>query len=418
MEKVSSSKWARIGLISFFTALTSCGGGGGSQSFSSSSGGSDAPAGVTPSEFYVVVGNDDALGSHMRTVGSFSQMCSIPLTTTSVTDLECLVDVPEGNLNFNGIEMKYNVPLGMCSYLRRSTYWFYNRELGFGPTSISIEKDVNTAGAISRWVCSENGGPLIPCANLLEVTIDPEDDKPTCVYDRTAVDNGENCCFGDYTYSFKETNTDSNKETSEFSEASWGGDVKNCIGGAGKSDWNWYAQGIPVPVIERTAGGVNATYKVQAPIQVANGIWNISAANYYTPALHTHDGYIQSRVSNLPYFIDPIDDRSGDLLVAGNSSYTFECLDTNYEIKHRIRVAVREWDLYTDYLAYIASSGATAVPDRPQKDEPTDCDGIAPSPCNDRWDLDDFINEKLLAPYNTSIPATRANNFPFIIPDR
>ena len=173
----------------------------------SGSGGSGGEtAGETVSDLFVAVGNTGELNSHVRTVGSFTTKCTIPSTTTAINDVQCIVDVPEGNLNFYGIKFNYNIPSGMCRYLRRTTYWYYNQEIGVGPTQVYLEKSINGDGVTTGYRCGENGGPLGPCSSLTEYNVNTEDNTVTCAYDKSSVGSA-NCCFGSYRYILETINT-------------------------------------------------------------------------------------------------------------------------------------------------------------------------------------------------------------------
>ncbi len=397
-------------LIGFnFLTITGCSGGGSTADPAAAPITNDN-TGFDSAEFFVGVGNSDKITSHTRTDASFSTSCSIPANTTS-EDMTCIIDVPEADLHYHGLEISYNVPESMCRYLSRETYWFYNQEVGYGPTAVRINKTVNDAGDVLSFQCSVNGGAVGACSGLTEIDVDSSDSTVTCKYDRTQIELA-NCCFGEYTLTQQTTNTDTAEVSTETSENKWGGDWKSCIGGAGKTNWSWFSRSnFPVSVVEDAEDGLAEEYKITSPLNATTDTWNLSTANYYTPATHTHDGYIDARSTNLPYFIDPVDDRDGTLIPVANPAYTFSCLDESYEIQNRISVYVREWDVYTDYLAYIASAGVTSDPDRPGETEPADCDGVDGN-CNDKWDLDDFINEYLTGPYETATAALRRLNFP------
>ncbi len=395
-------------LLASLAIIGGCGGGGSTaEDVGNGSGGS---AVLDTDEFYVGVGNPTEVKSHVRTAGSFGTSCSLPATSTS-QDLVCIVDVPEGDIQFNGLKLSYNAPKNMCRYLTRRTYWFYNQEVGTGPTAIEINKTVNAMNLVTSYQCSIDGGAFGVCTGFSEIDIDATDSSVTCKYDLTSVGK-KNCCFGEYTFTKRTLNSSTGVTTVESDNVDWGGDMKLCSGGPGRTNWENYSDsGTPIGVIEPAYDGLKADYTITAPIKSANDVYNISIANFYTPALHTHDGYTDLRVSTLPYFIDPVDDRSGTLLSSANPAYTFECKDESYETTNRISVYVREWDVYTDYLAYIATAGVTEVPDRPGEIEGVNCDGVG-SDCNDRFDLDDFITEILGGPYVTTTPADRRENFP------
>ena len=63
----------------------------------------------------------------------------------------------------------------MCRYLLRKIYWFYNYEVGVGPTTIiaNIANTVNASGDITSSVYTCNfDGVLGACSTNSEVTAD------------------------------------------------------------------------------------------------------------------------------------------------------------------------------------------------------------------------------------------------------
>jgi hypothetical protein len=207
------------------------------------------------------------------------------------------------------------------------------------------------------------------------------------------------------------------------STVQWGGNVKDCIGGPGKSSWTVYDDdGYPANLITPVENGLDDTYKITNPntaLSLSSSQYSSQTANYYSTSgaiTHLHTGYVASSTTSVaPYYIDPIDDRSGSPIYASNASYDFECLDSAYETIHRIRVYVREWDVKADFNHYVASGGTFVQPDRPNDNAPTDCAGLT-GPCDDFWDHDDFLDLKLnLGAYNTAAPLLRADNFPYLI---
>ena len=385
--------------------------------------------------FYVGVETSVDAIAHVHASTGFNDACGVSLDSTANKDITCYVEVPEGDLYAKNLDLRYNVPPGgMCRYLRRAPHWFYNYEVGTGPSSIiaQINKVYNASGDLSTvtYACDIDGnGTPTPAECVAPVEVTP-DLSPTaasfkCVYDGTAIDK-PNCCFGNYTLNLtisddKTASAGGITLTTTNTSAEWGGDYKACIGGAGKTDWTAYGKnGLPFNLLGYTENGVNDKQVVSSALSlgVAN---NIHAANYYGgyatyPANHTHDGFVSAVTSTAPYFIAPIDDRSGSPIGSAQNSFEFQCLDEAFEILHRIRVFVRDWDTYPDYLAYISSLGVTAVPDRGGDPEPgTNCTAIANIGylCNDAWDADDFLNLGLLGTYDTTAPTTkRANYFP------
>ncbi|MEQ1722632.1 MAG: hypothetical protein ABL930_05615 [Pseudobdellovibrio sp.] len=392
--------------------------------------------------FYVGVQNDenDSI-AHVHDSTDFSKTCSVPKTSLAHEDITCLIDIPEGDIYNKDLVLQYNAPAQMCRYLVRAPYWFYNREVGIGPETIAISVDntVNASGDItaSTYTCAFDGVTR-DCANGdTEVAItglSPTSQEIKCVYDF----NGTNCCMGSYTLNRTILTNGANPVAATPANFSWGGNMTNCIGGAGKTDWNVFnADKTPNQLVQYSWQGIKNTYLVTAPSHLGTGglpasTSSIHVANFYGQAVdHTHTGFVNSADSTTrPYFSNPIDDRSGTDLtaMAANDSYLFLCYNEAYEIKHRIRAYVREWDYYPDYLTFISSLGLTVQPDKssfldagPEETDPTCLEGIAGNFCNDSGDIDDFLNLEaatnapLVTPfYDMTTVTKRRSYFPFI----
>lgn len=403
--KKSTAKSLKSFYLLIFTAIilnSGCGSKGESSfslpSLSGSDGSGDGVDGTSdgtgdPTQFYVAIKADPNVVAHVRKSTSFSTNCAIS-TSDSLSDITCYVDTPEGELFTNGLTFKYNVPANMCRYLRRAPYWYYNHEVGVGPTSIGMNITKNGSGDITSYLCSVDGGAAGSCSGHTEVSFNNSDNSATCVYDQSKY-GGKNCCFGLYSKTI--TTTTPGGTTSDSSIKSWGGELGSCIGGPGSTDWENKSLGVPTPTLENAKYGLVGEYKIKAPMMSTFSSSNIPIANYYHPTAHSHRGLVSTRVTNLPYFLDPVDDRNGSLLPGSlgstpNDNYTFECLDEAWKVKHRVRVYIREWDTYPDFLNYIASSGVTVNPDLGIiAIEPGGCTGIY-GPCNDQLDMDDFLS--------------------------
>lgn len=437
---------------------TGGGGGGG--------GGGQTDFGDPDSDFFIGVVSTTTPISHVRTAGAFGTKCKISEDSATNEDLTCYVDVPEGILYYSGLELSYNVPPNMCAYLTRTPYWFYSDHAGVGPGFVEYisYKTVSTSTVTSettttfsyRCRIGNTPGTTVTDADCddisqLEVTteIDPDGASGNgsfttfCAYDDTP-QAGENCCFGTYLLRISDvvenrldgvvSGTSETTVRSLEANKSWGGDYKKCIGGQARTDWDFFTGtfNFPIPAISVATAGVQQTFKIksindslESSVLANNSTKHI--ANFYNSVSHTH-GPINAGPanSNLPYAVNPIDDLSASLyldshdvdddqvtsLGKGNDAYTFACLDSAYETKHRIKVYVREWDTYSDYLAYISSSGATSAPDNAGTSPSVNCEGL-PGPCNDYNDWDNFVNSLSGGAYSTAVSATtRSMNFP------
>jgi hypothetical protein len=421
---------SKIILVSVCSAyLMSCTGGSASSSFGSSSSGSlvdKIPDGmsngiVDPSFLYVGVESKTNDVAHVHKDGMFGTNCAID-PNSSLQDIKCIVDVPEAELYMHGLELKYNVPAGMCRYLARETYWFWNHEIGFGPSSIVVNVTV-TDGSVTASSCQFDGGGVVPCNSSIEALVNTSSPAPVikCIYDHSSLEGGRNGCLGTYSLTVNTTTITSGtppttSNSTSTSTVQWGGTVGPLVGGAGRNGWQIGPEGLPLRIYTAShLGLLNQTYKINPPIDTSGVGYFVGAprltaleiANYYTPALNIHDGYTTGATSDQPYALQPIDDFSGSPIVGGNDSYLFECIDQAHEVLHRIKVYVRDWDTYQDYYDYITSKGTTEVPDRRVGSEGGTCTGIY-GPCNDYPDFDDLAVGWVS--YNTTVPLNNSTD--------
>lgn len=411
--------------------LMSCTGGNVSSSFGMSSTGSaidNIPPGmssgvVDPSFFFVGVDSEVNDIAHVHQEGLFGTACSID-PNSSLQDIKCIVDAPEAELYMHGLSLKYNVPPGMCRFLQRKPYWFWNHEVGYGPSAIEVNVTV-TDGAVTASSCRFNGstGAFVSCDSNIEAYVNTSAATPVikCVYDHSDSEYGKNGCLGSYTLTINTTTIASGpppttSNSTSVSVVSWGGREGDLIGGAGRTNWELGADGLPITLYTPAhLGLLNQSYTVTAPIDSSD--WGIldgdrirntaaEVANYYSPAMNTHRGYLIGDTYNTPYAFDPVDDFSGSPIRGTNDSYLFNCVDQAHEILHRVRVYVREWDTYQDYYDYITSKGVTEVPDRRVGMEGSACTGIT-GYCNDYPDFDDLA--AFWVSYTTNVPATKGD---------
>lgn len=404
--------------------------------------GASTGVGDKTTTLYVGISSGSNMVAHVHAASDFNTPCVISADTTANTDLSCIIEVPEAELMYKNLSLEYNVPNGMCGYLERRAPWFYNYEVGVGPTAISVDitttynasgvqsGDVTTACLISSdqsiatsATCDFSGNPAVE-AKLDGFT--PSSANFKCLYDHTSAGSNmlPNCCIGNYTLRINQITDNDGTISSNVTTTtrSWG-NISKCIGGAGSS-LPRSTSGYPVSFVDLIDGkALNAIFDFPPTINyLADRVIysdrpvNAHFANYFGDAAnHSHGSFVSGLTSLAPYFYDPLDDRDGTLISPGQLSYEFRCLSRAYEIKHRIRVYVRDWDTYPDFLAYVESSGATFNPDRSGNDGGASCEGLPlPYPCNDMRDLDDFLNLTLILPsYDTSGPITdRALYFP------
>ncbi|MBN8538531.1 MAG: hypothetical protein J0M15_15885 [Deltaproteobacteria bacterium] len=378
-----------IGSALLFFLISSCGSDSAKTPIETSNSSTLNPTkGVTQEEsFYVRLYDDGKYPYYMSQKNNYDKKCEITLGASS-QNVECILDINELDLYFNGVKFQYNIPSSMCSYMSYTPYWYYNWEPGYGPSAVSISKSLDVSGNLLSLSCVIDG---VATCNGTEASYDATNDKLTCVYDHTNA-SGPNCCLGSYTKTVV-TTVAAGAPVTSYGKANWGGEIKGCLGGQGKTNWSLYTKsGYPASEIFYTVGtGKNDVYEVTAPIQSSNAGSNFGIANYFTSGKHNHNGY-SSGSSTYPYQIDPIDDRNGTALRSGSPYYRWQCLDKDKEVIHQIIVSVREWNTYKEFLTYGTSKGTSGDPDVVGV-EGTGCDyntQNATETCNDFTDWDDY----------------------------
>ncbi|AGH96721.1 hypothetical protein [Pseudobdellovibrio exovorus] len=355
--------------------------------------------------FHVSLPSGDTRIAYMHKASGFSESCAIPTDATSSQDIECIVEIPEGELYVRGLDLNFNVPgNNFCSYLSRTTYWYFNKEVGVAPSDITIQTTIDPGGTVSHLCSDLYEGPF-NCASHPEITL--TFDPATHAFADTSCYAYDGCCFGEFKISQTIEDQGTGVTTTQQPvRGVWSSDHKSCFGGAAITSWGAFsATGVPISLVTSSINGLNDTYGMSAPIELKH-LNNRMLANYYTPALHTHTGFLRPEVSNRPFFIDPVDDYSGTLMSArgatANEAYTFSCYDAGYEMKHRIRVYVREWDTRSNYVSYITSNGTSGNPN-----SVGNCngmpDGTMLDSCNDFTDPDSFVMTELPAGYDTTL---------------
>lgn len=390
------------------------------------------PSGYDAGDLFVTVPDTIDYLNFTSLTSSHSSRCTFT-SASVVNDLTCVVEANELATFFGGIKLQMNVPANYCKYISTTPYWYYNHEVGYGPTAATISITKDGSGTVTSKSCSVGGSALQSCyspsdSRFNDVTFDTSDETNIiCNYDTSAVEDGQNCCFGKYDLTRIETTPDGSTTTVERGK-SWGGNVRSCIGGAGRTDWETYnAAGYPVTLIEKMEPNKARTkiITVKGPIEsIAGYPSNIPVANFFSGSIHTHSGfgtasgvtstataYLPARPSPLPYYVDPISDRSGTLITPGNPYYDFRCLDEAFEANFRIRVMVQEWDTVAALENYITTGVSSTVGADEPGTAPADCPGQAGEACNQVQDADDLLNANG-GTWSNASPSLRGNYFP------
>ena len=385
-------------------------------------GGDDPPREVVNTGMYIRLSEsslDLFASSYMSEGGTFGADCFIPLAEIN-KDIECVFDLLEEDMYFYGYGLEVNIPDDLCDFATFKPYWYYNQEVGMGPGSITLNVTRDADDEVTNYSCTVDGLTVDDCLGFPEVNVNKSDDTLTCVYDRSRLTSGENCCFGDYSLTTNLTTIDEegNSDVSppNVIESHWTGNWGSCIGGSVLGGWPYFSSdGLPQSeIFDVRNGGRNRVYSFTSNIDGVNNTNNYYLANYYDKSgVHAHTGFVATQSSsNLPYAIEPIDDRSGSLIQSGNEAYDLRCYDSGLELKNRIRIFVREWNTLEDFLLYGTSSGTDGSADV-SGTEGVNCDynGLISGNCNDHGDWGDLLNRAGGA-YDTSDIVNRSQFFP------
>ncbi|MEK7356909.1 MAG: hypothetical protein AAB250_10695, partial [Bdellovibrionota bacterium] len=341
--------------------FTGCGGGDKSSAgFPSTPPEDDDDPVVSTTGFYVrVTANDDKpVTTYLHKFNSFTASCEIPTTTTTPTDLQCILNVKEVDLFLAPTQLEINVPPGMCKYFYEYPYWYWDRRPGKGPSSLSatITDGVMTACSADSVAGAVGGGGCSVADGFFESS-----GEFKCAYDYSLTPGYPNCCGG--TYGKTLTTITAGTPTYAYSNGAYGGKIGNCAGGPGVAGMDWPTSptsGLPSSMwtyVPQGAGHIKIT-EIPAAIDVDNA----TDTSVYSANMYGWTNYVAGTHSaaTLPTGLSAPIDLSGDTLTAANPAYVFGCYDSARELKHRIRVYINEWDTNENFEAYATSAGNTA----------------------------------------------------------
>jgi hypothetical protein len=362
-------------LISSMMGLAACGGGagGGNQFVSAPSDGGGTGGGgtggtISNAGMYVAVAQQDQpVVTALHKFYNYDTPCSI--TPGASQDIECLLNIRELDLFSQGLKLEFNVPAGMCDYIGDLPYWYYNRPAGYGPTAVTV--NVDDAASTSSCTYNANSGGAVAGVMAGHTCIFPGGSATveggvSCAYDYST-SGGPNCCSGTYTLTTNYKPPVGAATVTTLPNKSWGGTIGKCAGGpayVSGSGWTTNSvSGMPYVQIRNGLSGTNKYYKIAAPISLKSAD-NTFAANFWDWTDYqgsTHPA------ATLPLPMKYSTDLLGNALPLNtrpNPAYTFTCLDTAYEVKHRIRLYINEWDESSQFINYLSpATRATSTPD-------------------------------------------------------
>ena len=334
----------------------------------------------------------------------------------------CILDIMEYDLVVNDLRIVYNIPEGMCRYVRTTPPWHYNYKTGFGPVFVAEceppEVDGDEEQTEEPVFCAENypvgslGGELksrsygdYECkggiAQNSTTAKCAKEVEDLCAYNYQLDGETISCCYGNYSLS-------------DGSREEWGGSdgLSQCLGGPGRTSWEHLDdKGFPARLIEHVSEfGVRGAFEVKNLLDATDGrpYWSTPTANYLEALDKDPEDLREvSRASSsngLPEFLQPPTATIGPdenqvtiSLPAPNLFFDVECLDSGGEVLHKLQLMVREWNTHEEFIEFYDSGGSEGPDPDIVGEEGEDCDyeerGVLKGEaqlCNDSMDFYDI----------------------------
>lgn len=352
----------------------------------------------------------DSTPRFLHRFDSINQPCRITSAETPAR-IDCLMHMQEYDLFYSGWTVDMNVPPGMCPFIERDVYSYYNYRPGTGPASTAITLD--STGAMTA--CTMDGQNVLSGGNCVgaEATVTPAG-AVSCNYDYSTTANPDrpNCCQTPTSPSIVITTAGSGGPTTNTLTPTYGGRHANCLAGHGIENEDWpKTNGIPQTVIS-SVPAVGATFSLS--LVGAREAFGTSAAtttysaNFFgwSTYLTSGSGWYAAAVESagaanlVPRGVRPVGDRGptndnqGNTIASGNLFYGWRCVNNAGETLNEIRLWVNEWNTKEDYELFVSTGSSAANPHRTGTVGTTcsSANGLTGQFCNSFWDWDELID--------------------------
>ncbi len=333
---------------------------------------------VTQAGFYVRVYDEGKFTYYTQERGSdFGSECKIAYGSANKT-LNCDLRVAELDLYAQPLKIQFNVPSGMCQYLYRVPFVFYNRIPYYYGSNFPLVID-HSAGT-----CTVNGAAGVysavskSCTSATYgLTVDSTG-VPLSIYDYTGI-GGPNCAEGSYA----STAIDPDGVPTS-SKGTFGGSIYNCQSGPAKkllSDWPTTIEGAITGVLsEVSSSGLNDKWDMKSPLDALGNRSNRVIANGFNYQATFRGGATKHTVG------------SSGLPTPMTIPYRWDCLDTAFEIKYRINLYIHEFNTESELTKWNTTSGTISTSGA-DPDVASGCTEEGPTgECNDVADWDDLTD--------------------------
>ncbi len=330
------------------------------------------------------------------------------LETSSSETKICILDIMEYDLTINNLKIIYNIPEGMCKYVRIKPPWHYNYKVGKGPSRIYActppsgtnddeeEDDEEEEESAYCAFTSDTGvnelavnGADYDCEGTTATDATDElrcsdEISNLCAYNYITDEEDISCCYGSYRF-------DGGLENWQSSEDS----LKECIGGPGRTSWEHLgSNGLPKTLIEDVPKyGLKGSFDVQNVLDATGTLSHSTpVANYIKSLDEEPEDLRDTNRSSLPIFL-----KAPEGFYAPNPFFDVECVDSSGEVLHKLQLMVREWNTHEEFLEFYEDGGSEGPDPDVDGIEGDDCDyeerGTFKSDdqkCNDLLDFDDI----------------------------
>jgi hypothetical protein len=327
--------------------------------------------------------------------------CQSNLASTVATerDIMCTLEVNELDLLFSEISLSYVIGQERCEWSRFRQPWYYNFQGGYGPTRLTFNVNAGT----NDW----NGAPVTvfgPGGGSISVA---PADRPDIITTPTSGGNPLLRC--PYTY-FDSSGGERSYCVGQYNVSGGTTSITGFWSPAATQTWIWGPAvikpleelppdlfGFPTALVHYAIGGRTFRHTMQVLARAGGSYQTYSYANYFQdaewPAAYRNPGHWTPQVP--PPMNSPATGETGQLRYPSRY-FELECLDQAERVKGRIRMHIREWNEYAQYLQ--AAGGGAGDPDTFNTPSAGTCAGnpaaegcLPDDPVNDRLDWGDLF---------------------------
>ena len=285
------------------------------------------------------------------------------ITKSYSETLICILDILEFDIVVKNIHINFNFPDGMCDHVRTGLPWHFNYEILPGPV-------------VDERLCGD----------------DAEDGCETLYFDQNDPNNRaseeEDLCRGDPKCCSGGSKVDGEEWEPELE--CFGGPALIAEGESVPTEEDFYKTVIQ----ESPEGGIKQSFTLPNLISI-NGTHahSVTHSNYLRSLDRSFEDLQGLSRNTFPIFLQP----NPNYPYQPRIFFEFDCIDSAGEILHSIKLLLREWNTFEEFIDFYDSGGNDSADSDVTGTEGIDCDYEDRSVlsgeeelCNDSFDFDDF----------------------------